>query len=213
VDWLKVNDCWMFSFQIALCVSVISLIAGISAISLRKVKLAVSVTILCIIYSIGNIAVAISGIFLFSNFDFLSGFRESIVPMLFSLCVMYVPLAVVLLLFLKSRINRNIFDAAQLFIEKKSTRLRYVGIPILWPGIIIALLAILNFAGKDLDTSILLVPPGKSFLPVRLNLLLHYADFPSLAAIVLIYIFVIIITVLLIYTLAKTLIKYGLLKN
>jgi len=213
VDWLKVTDCWIFSFQIALCVSVISLIAGITAISLRKIKLAVSVTILCIIYSIGNIAVAISGIFLFGYFEFLSEFRESIVPMLFSLCVMYVPLSVVLLLFLKSRINRNIFDAAQLFIEKKSTRLRYVGIPILWPGIIIALLAILNFAGKDLDTSILLVPPGKSFLPVRLNLLLHYADFPSLAAIVLIYIFVIIITVLLIYTLAKTLIKYGLLKN
>ena len=36
VDWLKVTDCWIFSFQIALCVSIISLIAGISAISLRK---------------------------------------------------------------------------------------------------------------------------------------------------------------------------------
>jgi len=75
------------------------------------------------------------------------------------------------------------------------------------------MLIILNFTGKDLDTSILMVPPGKSFLPVRLNLLLHYADFPSLAAIVLIYLFVIIITVVLIYTLAKTLIKYGTFKS
>ena len=58
-----------------------------------------------------------------------------------------------------------------------------------------------------------MVPPGKSFLPVRLNLLLHYADYPSLSAIVLIYIFVIIVTVLLIYILAKLFIKYDILKN
>jgi len=192
VDWPKVADCWMFTLQTALYVSVISLIAGVAAISFRKIKTAFFVAILCIIYSLGNIAVAVSGIFLFTNFDFLSSLKESIVPMLFSLCVMYVPLAVALLLFLKSRINKNIYQSARLFIAEKSRRLKYVSIPILWPGIIAVLLIILNFAGKDLDTSILLVPPGKSFLPVRLHLLLHYADFPSLAAVVLIYIFVII---------------------
>ncbi len=83
----------------------------------------------------------------------------------------------------------------------------------LWPGIIVVLLIILNFAGKDLDTSILMVPPGKSFLPVRLHLLLHYADFPSLAAVVLIYIFVIILTVSLIYTFSKYLVKYETFNN
>ena len=133
--------------------------------------------------------------------------------MLFSLCVIYVPLTVSLLLFLKSKVNKNIYHAAQLFISQKAKRLKNISIPILLPGIVTIMLIILNFTGKDLDTSILMVPPGKSFLPVRLNLLLHYADFPSLAAIVLIYLFVIIITVVLIYTLAKTLIKYGTFKS
>ncbi len=213
VDWTKVTDCWMFSFQIAFYVSAISLIAGIIAISIKKIKVTVAVTILCVIYSLGNIAVAVSGIFLFGNFEFLSGLKESIAPMLFSLSVMYVPLAVSLLLFLKSRINKNIYQSAQLFIAKKSKRLRYISIPMLWPGIIVVLLIILNFAGKDLDTSILMVPPGKSFLPVRLHLLLHYADFPSLAAVVLIYIFVIILTVSLIYTFSKYLVKYETFNN
>lgn|GEM_PF-2511754 len=213
VDWPKVMDCWMFTLQVSLCVSVISLIAGIAAMSFREIRIVVPVTILCVIYSLGNIAVSVSGIFLFSNFGFWSGLKETIVPMLFSLCLMYVPLAVALLLFLKSRINKNIYQSARLFISEKSKRLKYVSIPILWPGIIVVLLIILNFAGKDLDTSILMVPPGKSFLPVRLHLLLHYADFPSLAAVVLIYIFVIILTIGLIYILAKTLIRYGTFKS
>ncbi|RLD11205.1 MAG: hypothetical protein DRI44_04125 [Chlamydiae bacterium] len=213
VDWLKVADCWEFTIQVSLGVSLISLIAGIIAFSFKKLNIAISVIILCAVYSLGNIAVAVSGIFLFGNFKFLSGLRESIVPMLFSLCVIYVPLTVSLLLFLKSKVNKNIYYAAQLFISNKTKRLKYISIPILLPGIVTIMLIILNFTGKDLDTSILMVPPGKSFLPVRLNLLLHYADFPSLAAIVLIYIFVIILTVLLIYTLAKTLIKYGTFKS
>jgi len=213
VDWLKVLDCWGFTIQISLGVSIISLIAGIIALSLKKFNIAFSVTILCAVYSLGNIAVAVSGIFLFGEFKFLANLRESIVPMLFSLCVIYVPLTVSLLLFLKSKVNKNIYHAAQLFISQKAKRLKNISIPILLPGIVTIMLIILNFTGKDLDTSILMVPPGKSFLPVRLNLLLHYADFPSLAAIVLIYLFVIIITVVLIYTLAKTLIKYGTFKS
>jgi len=213
VDWLKVVDCWEFTIQVSLGVTIISLIAGTIALSFKKFNIAISVIILCAVYSLGNIAVAVSGIFLFGNLKFLSGLRDTIVPMLFSLCVIYVPLTVSLLLFLKSKVNKNIYHAAQLFISKKSKRLKYISVPILLPGIVAIMLIILNFTGKDLDTSILMVPPGKSFLPVRLNLLLHYADFSSLAAIVLIYIFVIIITVLLIYTLAKTLIKYGTFKS
>ena len=213
VDWLKVVDCWEFTIQVSLAVTIISLIAGLIALSFKKLNTVISVTILCIIYSLGNIAIAVMGIFLFGNVKFLSGLRESIVPMLFSLCVIYVPLTVSLLLFLKSKVNKNIYHAAQLFISQKTKRLKNISIPILLPGIITVMLIILNFTGKDLDTSILMVPPGKSFLPVRLNLLLHYADFPSLAAIVLIYIFVIIVTVLLIYILAKTLIKYETFKN
>ena len=213
VDWLKVLDCWGFTIQISLGVSIISLIAGITALSFKKFNITIPVIVLFIVYSLGNIAIAVSGIFLFGKFNFLSNLRETIVPMLFSLCVIYVPLTVSLLLFLKSKINKNIYHAAELFISKKSARLKNISIPILLPGIITIMLIILNFTGKDLDTSILMVPPGKSFLPVRLNLLLHYADFSSLAAIVLIYLFVIIITVLLIYTLAKTLIKYATFKS
>jgi len=208
VDWSKVVDCWTFSLQVGLYVSAISLIAGVATIYFRKTKLILFVIILYVIFSLGNIAVAVSGIFLFSNIDFLSNFNETIVPMLFSLCVMYVPVAMTLLLFLKKQINQNIYQSAQLYISKKSKRLRYISIPILLPGIIVVTLIILNFVGKDLDTSILMVPPGKSFLPVRLHLLLHYADFPSLAAVVLIYIFGIIITISLIYTFVKKIIRY-----
>jgi len=213
VDWPKVADCWTFTIQISLCVAFISLIIGIAAISLRKIKVTFPVTILLIVYSLGNIAVAVSGILLFSNFDFLSGLNESIAPMLFSLCIMYVPITAALLLFLKNRINGNIFEASRMFIAKKSIRIKNISIPLLWPGITVILLMTLNFTGKDLDTSILMVPPGKSFLPVRMHLLLHYADYPSLAAVVLIYIFVIILTVFLIYFLAKTLLRYGIFKN
>jgi len=94
-----------------------------------------------------------------------------------------------------------------MYIFKKWKKLKFISFPILFPAVFAVMLIIINFAVKDLDTSILTVPPGKSFLPVRLHLLLHYADYPSLSAVVLIYIFVIIVSMLFIYLLARKIVK------
>lgn len=213
IDWAKVMDCWFFSSTIAIAVAGIAVAFSVLLLFLKKRGVKTAFISVCTMYACGHVMLAVFSLFVFGYIEWLKPFRDSSLPMIFTFCLLYVPLAVALILLLRQLIHTEMMHAANLFFKRQSQRIRYVIFPLVWPGILAVVLLIFNFVGKDVDAGILLVPPGKSFLPVRLHLLLHYGDFPTLGALVLVYLTLILLTVFIIHFCVKHLFLYGMCEN
>ena len=209
VVWSKVFDCWWYTLAVIATTATIAVAAAVLLSSLARVSGAVARGLFVGVYAVGPVAIAVLALWLFSCVPGLTGFTGTSVPLLTALAVHYVPFALLLYAFARLRIHPNVWRAADLLLTTRWRRLARVELPLLAPVLFVVVVLIGSFVSRDIDTSILLVPAGRSLLPTRLHLLLHYGDFATLAVLVATYLLLMLCGLSALYLVSRTLIRYG----
>jgi iron(III) transport system permease protein len=88
--------------------------------------------------------------------------------------VRFLPIAAFVFYALRRRIDKGLLDAAQIFGRSRFFILRRVALPLVLPGLVVAGAVCFSLAMGELGATLLVAPPGKATLIMRLYNLLHY---------------------------------------
>jgi iron(III) transport system permease protein len=117
--------------------------------------------------------VGVSMVYLFSQPAFQRNAYLNMMPVLVNMA-RFMPLAVLILLAQLRRMDSLLFDAAQVFQPSIWRRSFQIGVPLLAPGLLVAAGIILALSLGELGATLMVVPPGKSTLTMRIYNYLHY---------------------------------------
>ena len=117
--------------------------------------------------------VGVSMIFLFSHPTLQRDPLLALMPVLVNMA-RFMPLAVLILLAQLRRTNSLLFDAAQVFQPSAWRRSFQVGAPLLAPGLLAAAGIVFALSLGELGATLMVIPPGRSTLTMRIYNYLHY---------------------------------------
>jgi iron(III) transport system permease protein len=98
----------------------------------------------------------------------------------------FLPFAVVTLHSGLKRVDQRLEEAASLAVGSWTRVIRRVVVPLLWPGILTAFFIVFILSLGELGTTLLIIPPGKETIPIKIYNLMHYGADQSVAALCLI---------------------------
>ncbi len=106
---------------------------------------------------------------------------EEILPVWASL-VRFFPIAAFVFYALNRRNHQGLIEAAQVFGRSRLSILRRVSLPLILPGVVVAGVVCFSMTMGELGATLLVAPPGKATLVMRLYNLLHYGASRDVAA-------------------------------
>ncbi len=113
------------------------------------------------------------------------------IPCVLALCLHFLPFAVKLLEAELHKIDVKLEEIARLFDGSVTHRLRYILLPLLLPGLTISFFFVFILSLGDLSIPLLLVPPGRETVPVKIYNLMHYGANDMVAVLCLFILFTI----------------------
>ncbi len=117
--------------------------------------------------------VGVSMLYLFYQLTFQQEVFLNMLPVLVNMA-RFMPLAVLILLAQLRRTDSLLFDAAQVFQPSTWRRGLQVGVPLLAPGLLAATGIVFALTLGELGATMMVIPPGKSTLTMRIYNYLHY---------------------------------------
>jgi iron(III) transport system permease protein len=106
----------------------------------------------------------------------------------------FLPFAVVTLHSGLKQIDRGLEEAANLAVGSWTRVIGRVVVPLLWPSVLAAFFIVFILSLGELGTTLLVIPPGKETIPIKIYNLMHYGAEQSVAALCLIMIAAIMLT-------------------
>jgi iron(III) transport system permease protein len=88
--------------------------------------------------------------------------------------VRFLPIAAFVFYALRRRTDKGLLDAARIFGRSRFSILQRVSLPLVLPGLVVAGAVCFSLAMGELGATLLVAPPGKATLIMRLYNLLHY---------------------------------------
>jgi len=113
-----------------------------------------------------------------ANFNFL--YNTDWIP-IFTHMAMYLPMAVILLKISYLRLDHQLMDAARVYQPGSLRRWLQIEIPLLAPGFFSAMILVIVFSLGELSAIMLVLPPGRLSLTLRIFNFLHYGAADSVA--------------------------------
>ena len=98
----------------------------------------------------------------------------------------YLPFAVVAIHSGLKQIDYHLEDAASLAVAGWTRVMRKVVVPLLWPSILTGFFIVFVLALGELGTTLLVIPPGRETIPIKIYNLMHYGAHQQVAALCLI---------------------------
>ena len=163
-----------YSLQLAALTSLFSLpmALGVAQILVhRKIKLLWFLSLMPV--AMPASLVGVSMIFLFYHPTLQRDYLLALMP-IFAQLARFMPLAVLILLAQLRRTDPLLFDAAQVFQPSVWRRHFQIGAPLLAPGLLAAAGIVFAFSLGELGATLMVIPPGKSTLTMRIYNYLHY---------------------------------------
>jgi|WetSurMetagenome_2_1015567.scaffolds.fasta_scaffold01405_8 iron(III) transport system permease protein len=98
----------------------------------------------------------------------------------------YLPFAVVTIHSGLKQIDQRLEEAASLAVGEWTRVMRQVVVPLLWPSILSGFFVVFVLSLGELGTTLLVIPPGRETIPIKIYNLMHYGADSSVAALCLI---------------------------
>jgi ABC-type Fe3+ transport system permease subunit len=113
------------------------------------------------------------------QFSFLQG---SLAVLILCLSFRLMPFPVKILEANIRYLDPSSIEAADLMMQGRTLAFRKVILPMLLPGVLIAWMVVFAFVLGEVDSVILLIPPGVEILSIKIYSLMHYGAGPVVAA-------------------------------
>jgi len=110
---------------------------------------------------------------------------------LFGYMARFTPFTVLIITSGLKQLNPNVEEAASLTTDRWSKTIGRIVIPLMGPGLITAFFIVFVLAFRELGTTLLVIPPGRETLPIKIYNLMHYGAEQMVAALCLIMLLVI----------------------
>ncbi|MBU1087470.1 MAG: iron ABC transporter permease [Candidatus Omnitrophica bacterium] len=111
-----------------------------------------------------------------------------------------------------SQIHRNLEESAELACQSWSKRLRFILLPLAWPGILASWVLCFALCMGELGVTLLVIPAGEATLPIRIYTLMHYGAHKLVCGLSVILVLIIMLPILIVYLLYNKY-KHKLLSN
>ena len=98
----------------------------------------------------------------------------------------FLPFAVITVHSGLKKVDRSLEEVANLAVASWTRVTRKVVVPLLWPSILSAFFIVFILSLGELGTTLLVIPPGKETIPIKIYNLMHYGADQSVAALCLI---------------------------
>jgi iron(III) transport system permease protein len=102
--------------------------------------------------------------------------------------VRFLPFAVITLYSGLKKIDHHLEEAASLAVGSWARVVGRLVVPLLWPSILVAFFIVFILSLGELGTTLLVIPPGKETIPIKIYNLMHYGADQSVAVLCLIMI-------------------------
>jgi iron(III) transport system permease protein len=93
----------------------------------------------------------------------------------------FLPLAVLVMSALAGTLDQNLIEMTRLFQQNPLRRLLQIYLPLILPAIFVSFILVFVFSLGELSATMLVLPPGKSTLTLRIFNFLHYGSPQSVA--------------------------------
>lgn len=104
----------------------------------------------------------------------------------------FLPIMVLVMIAQLRRIDTTLFDAARVLQVSLLQRHIYVSLPLLAPGVLGAMGVMTLFSLGELGTTLMVIPPGRTTITLRIYNYLHYGASESVAGLTLILMIVVV---------------------
>ena len=95
--------------------------------------------------------------------------------------IRFTPLMMLLFVFQLKRRDNLIYDASKIYLPSLTTRIFRIHLPLLLPSILASMGFVIALAMGELGATLLLIPPGKETLTIRIYSFLHYGASETVA--------------------------------
>jgi iron(III) transport system permease protein len=110
---------------------------------------------------------------------------------LFGYMARFTPFTVLIVTSGLKQLNPNMEEAASLVTDRWTATMGKIVIPLMGPGLITAFFIVFVLAFRELGTTLLVIPPGRETLPIKIYNLMHYGAEQKVAALCLIMLLII----------------------
>jgi iron(III) transport system permease protein len=111
----------------------------------------------------------------------LTSWPEEVLPVWANVC-RFLPIAAFMFYALRRRTDEGLLDAARIFGRTRFSILRRISLPLMLPGLAVSGAVCFSLAMGELGATLLVAPPGRATLIMRLYNLLHYGASRDVAA-------------------------------